>query len=155
MRTIEDVLAIGDPTAFAIALSELVCPRCYADGLHSLTPGERVAFHVDELEREINNGGFAQFFGNASGAHVPETIAALEEIGARRMAALVREALAHFPGGVPPADQAERGTALDGVADDVRAAWTDLDDRFCAYPDDLTALMRRYVEGHRGQFRPA
>lgn len=153
--TIDDVLAIGDPTAFAVALSDLVCPRCYADGLHSLTPPEQVAFHVDELEREINNGGFFQFFGNSSGAHVPETIAALETIGAQRMAALVREALAHFPGGAPPADQAERGTVLEGVPDAVRAAWSGLDDKFYAYPDDLTALMRRYVAAHRDQFRPA
>jgi Domain of unknown function (DUF4375) len=154
MTTIDDVLAIPDATDFAIALSNLVCPRSYSDGVESLTPGERVAFHVDELEREVNNGGFSQFFGNLSGAHVPETIAALEAIGAEQMAALVREAAALLPGGTLPADQAERSSVLEAVSDSVRAAWADLDGRFCAYPEDLASLLRRYVEANQGQFRP-
>jgi hypothetical protein len=155
VATIDDVLAITDATGFAVALSNLVCPRAYSDGVESLTPAERVAFHVDELEREINNGGFCQFFGNLSGATVPDTIAALDVIGASQMAAIVRDALALFPGGVPPANQDERGARLDETPEHVRSAWSDLDNRFYTYPDDLGALLRRYVEAHRDQFRPA
>jgi hypothetical protein len=155
MATIDDILAITDATGFAVALSDLVCPRAYSDGVESLTPPERVAFHIDELEREVNNGGFFQFFGNLSGASVPDTIAALEAVGATRMSAIVRDALALFPGGAPPADQTERGARLDGAPEHLRNGWSDLDNKFYTYPDDLGALLRRYVEAHRDQFRPA
>lgn len=153
MTTIEDVLAIQDAAGFAVALSDLVCPRCYRDGFESLTAAERVVFCVDELEREINNGGFHQFFQNLSGDRVPETIAVLETVGAGEMLALLREAVALFPARMPPRDQLKRGAILEGVSEDVLVAWATLDDKFCSYPEDLTTLVRRYVEQHREEFR--
>lgn len=154
MTTIEDVLANEDPTGFAIALSNLVFPRYDRDGFESLTLAERVAYCVDALEREVNNGGFEQFFLNSSGDTVPETLAALEAIGAVRAATLLREAVALFPGGGPPRNRDERYQKALGASDAARQAWIELNSRFYEYPDDLTALMRAFVTRNRSGFRP-
>jgi hypothetical protein len=42
---------------------------------------------------------------------------------------------------------------LQSVPTGSRDKWSELDGRFCAYPDDLAALMRRYVELNRAGFR--
>ena len=154
MATIDDVLAKEDATQFAIALSELVFGRCDRDGFATLTPAERVAYCVDALEREVNNGGFDQFFWNSSGDTAHETHAGLVEIGASSAANLVEEAIAAFPGARVPPDRAGREKVLESLPQSARDKWTDLDGRFCQYPDDLTALMRRYVQAHRADFRP-
>jgi hypothetical protein len=153
MATIDDVLAKQDGTQFAIALSDLVFPRCEREGFAALTPAEQVAYCVDALEREVNNGGFEQFFWNSSGDTAHETLEALQALGAQQAAGLLREAIAHFPGGKVPASRDERERLLQSMPTGSRDKWSELDSRFCAYPDDLTALMRRYVELNRAGFR--
>ena len=153
MTTISDVLANEDPTAFAIALSDLVFQRCDRDGFEALSAAESVAYCVDALEREVNNGGFEQFFGNSSGDTSAETLAALEKIGARQAAELLRSALSPFPNGAPPKDRDGRCELIDAMSDEVRSQWGELDARFWDYPDDLTSLMRQFVNAHRSEFR--
>jgi len=153
MATIGDVLANDDPTSFAIALSDLVFPRYDRDGFESLSAAERVAYCVDALEREVNNGGFEQFFGNSSGDTAAETHAALQAIGAAQGASLLQSATSLFTNGAPPRDRDERLDAIDAMSDETRSKWRELDERFCAYPDDLTSLMRRFVNAHRSEFR--
>jgi hypothetical protein len=154
MATIDDVLANKDGTQFAIALSDLVFPRYDRDGFAALTPAERVAYCIDALEREVNNGGFDQFFWNSSGDTAHETHAALLEIGAAAAAELVQEAIAVFPGGKVPTDRAQREKVLESLPESAREKWHELDGRFYDYPDDLTTLMRGYVQAHRSGFRP-
>lgn len=60
----------------------------------SLTPEERVVLAVEAMEREVNNGGFHQFFTNSSGEYAEELPGALDRIGCPATAALAREALA-------------------------------------------------------------
>ena len=153
MPTIDDVLSQTGPTEFAIALSNLVFPRWDRDGYAGLTPAEGVAYCVDALEREVNNGGFRQFFDNSSGDTALETVAALDAIHARQAAALVRRAIAQFPQGTPPRDRDERSRLMEELPAGAAEAWMILDDEFYTYPDDLTTLMRQYVEAHRGEFR--
>jgi hypothetical protein len=153
MATIGDVLANDDPTSFAIALSDLVFPRYDRDGFESLSAAERVAYCVDALEREVNNGGFGQFFANSSGNTSVETVAALKKIGAVQAANLVQLATDLFPNGAPPRDRDERLDLLNAVSDEHRSKWSELDRRFCDYPDDLTSLMRQFVDTHRAEFR--
>jgi len=153
MASIDEVLAQEDPTTFAIALSDLVFPRWDRDGFDALTPAERVAYCVDALEREVNNGGFHQFFLNSSGDTTAETAAALEAIGAAAAGSLFARAVVAFPGGQPPKDREQRVRILEGVSEETRETWLALDDEFYTYPDDLTALMRRFVGLHRGEFR--
>lgn len=153
MASIDEVLAHEDNTAFAIALSDLVFPRWDRDGFDALTEPERIAYCVDALEREVNNGGFFQFFENSSGDTAVETVAALEAIGAASAAQLVRRAIAAFPGGTPPVDRDQRLAILDDMPEEARKAWSALDDEFYLYPDDLADLLRRYVTAHRDEFR--
>lgn len=153
MASIDEVLAQQDPTTFAIALSDLVFPRCDRDGFDALSLAERVAYCVDALEREVNNGGFHQFFMNSSGDTTAETAAALQAIVAAAAGTLLARAVVAFPGGQPPKDREQRVKILEGVSEETRETWLALDDEFYTYPDDLTALMRRFVELHRGEFR--
>lgn len=153
MATINDVLANDDPTAFAIALSDLVFPRYDRDGFESLSAAERVAYCVDALEREVANGGFEQFFTNSSGDTATETHAALVKIGAAQAASLLQTAISLFPKGAPPRDRDERTDLVDSMSDELRGKWRELDKRFYAYPDDLTSLMRQFVTAHRSEFR--
>jgi hypothetical protein len=100
---------------------------------------------IRELEAELNNGGFDQFFFNSAGDRTAETIAALEAIGASHTAGIVRKAAARFPGGMPPADRDERQALLSDSVSPDSDAFEDEDAAFLEYRDDLEALAAAYA----------
>jgi len=73
---------------------------------------------VEELETEIDNGGFEQFFSNSAGDHAKEIVEALNTLGARHTAGIVMAAESKFPGGIPPKDRNLRQEVLEAVSPD-------------------------------------
>ncbi len=98
---------------------------------------------VSNLEAEINNGGFDQYFFNSAGDKTVETIRALERIGANKTASIVKDAAAKFPDGQPSPDRNERQKQLEVVSPE-SDAFEEQDNAFLAYTEDLLAL----VTGH-------
>ncbi len=89
-RTTDDLLALEGQyridslvSAFEMALMEKTQP----------TEPERVVLAVEAIEREVNNGGFSQFFANSSAEHAYFAPIALRAIGAPRTAELVERAV--------------------------------------------------------------
>src|SRR5262245_64706068 len=121
MNAIDAALAKPDNTAFAIAIGDDCLLR-------------------DCLEREVNDGGFDQFFVNFSGDTSLETITALERLGARHTAELVRRAIAVFPTGHPSPDRDARLDQMEGIRGTAEELRDNLDTAFYEYRDDLAQL---------------
>jgi len=113
-----------------IALADRLQPRWFEVPKAALSPAGQVFRSVWELEAEVNNGGFDQYFFNSSGEGAPFVTDALRAIGAHAAA-----------------DIAARAIASSGDTD----ALEQLDQEFFAYPDDLTALLYAYASDHRGE----
>src|SRR5918997_2616489 len=109
---IDEILAIEDPTQFAIALSDHVFGRPGEDGLSGLTEAEQTVYCIAGLERDVNNGGFAQFFFNSAGDQARETVAALRRISAAHTAGLLERAMTPFGSAGPSRDYQERRQQL-------------------------------------------
>ena len=102
-----------------------------------------IAKLIENLEAEVNNGGFDQFFYNSAGDDTEGIIRALETIGAVTTAEIVRRAAAKFPGGMPPKDRFQRQDALLQISPD-SDAFEELDGEFYGYPDDLSELLTKH-----------
>jgi hypothetical protein len=122
--------------------------------LSGLTHAERVIACLTEVEMEVNNGGFDQYFWNSPGNHAAEAVQALRELGALYTAGLVAEASAQFGPDGPDADRERRWKQMDGLSEVVRDRWSALDDRFYEYRDDLPHLAASYIRSNRDQFHP-
>lgn len=85
-------------------------------GWHGLTTAEKPLRAIDELDCEVRNGGFAQYYFNSSAEHWREALAGLEAIAAVRHLELFRQTLAFFPDASPPIDRDERSDQLAKVA---------------------------------------
>jgi hypothetical protein len=153
VSAVGDALRETDDTAFAIAMSNLVFARCEAVGFAALSEAEQTVYCLDALEREVNNGGFSQFFLNSSGDTALETVAALERLGAAHTAGLVRRAVSVFPGARPSADRDAREKQMDALPESASALWSELDRAFLEYRDNLAALERQYVTGRQADFK--
>src|ERR1044072_5365937 len=59
----------------------------------SLSEPERVGVAIEGMEREVNNGGYEQFFGNSSREFTGFIVRALELIGCPKCAAITADAI--------------------------------------------------------------
>ena len=103
----------------------------------------QVANLIENMEAEVNNGGFDQLFYNSTGDNTAETIQALETIGAFAMADILKRAAAKFPGGTPPKDRFARQEILLQISPNAEA-FEELDGEFYGYPDDLADLLAKH-----------
>lgn len=75
--------------AFEVGLQRKASRR----GDRALTQEERVVLAVRALDREVNNGGYDQFFRNSSRKFAPQIVQALSRISCRRAAKITQKAL--------------------------------------------------------------
>ena len=142
----------AETEAFLISLSNRLWPIAN-ERFSDLSPSEQVFILVWEVETEVNNGGFNQFFLNSAGDRASATAAALRSIGAERMASIVDRATSSFPDG-PPADRSVRQSLLEEIDPDA-VLFEELDQEFYSYPDDLSGLLYGFVIEHRADIRGA
>ena len=140
------------PEAYLIALSERLFPYLWEDGFAALSPEEQVFVCAWEVEAEVNNGGFHQFFFNSAGDRTIETVAALEVIGAPYTASLVRRA-ADVLGKQPPADRNARVKLLLALDDAGPRQFDALDKLFFEYRENPSQLLFAFVQQHHAEIR--
>ena len=63
-----------------------------ANTVNKFPPGVRALFVTWEVEAEVNNGGFHQYYWNAAGRYSEQAVEGFEFFGAVKHAALMREA---------------------------------------------------------------
>lgn len=123
-----------------------------ATSFGTLSHPEEVIACLTEVEMEVNNGGFDQYYWNSPGDHAREAVAALRELGAEHTAALLAEANAAFGPEGPDPDRDRRTARMGGLPQEARDRWFDLDGAFYEYKDDLSRLAAGYIRRHRDNF---
>ncbi len=119
----------------------------------ALSAAQRVFFLVWELESEVNNGGFWQYFYNSSGKYAPQVVDALTEIGANQCSEIVKQAISLIAMCVEDwSDDAQRKKIIGNLSEDVKEYLNALDTRFYSYPDDLSSLLAAFVTAHSQDF---
>ena len=118
-----------------------------------LSEEEKAIVYIEELEREVNNGGFSQFFFNTSGDYTEEVIQALRKIGSTRFLGLVETAKAQFPNSYVPKDRQERQGILANIEKEASLVWNRLDSEFYKYEEDIYALMCVFILSNIKKFR--
>jgi hypothetical protein len=107
----------------------------------SLTREERVVLAVEALEREVNNGGFSQFFFNCP-EHIGLVETALHEAGCPSTADIASKAVA----ALRIDGDYTRGSVEEALTDAVEDRLETLDDRFYKYPDPIADRLLDYIE---------
>lgn len=119
-----------------------------------LSPARRAVILAHDLECEVNNGGFDQYYLNSSGDGAHAAPEALRMLGLPQIAAMVEKANGVFKGGPSP-DREARLAAMDNLPDTARDAWSKLDDQFFGLDlpyGGLAGAEIRLVFKHESEF---
>ena len=136
-----------------IALSENPAAQFWKVSYQELTAAEKVFVSIWELEAEVNNGGFLQYFFNSSGDNAGYCVSALEKIGALNVAALAKQANSVFENGAPSADSEIRQPQVEKFSDEQKKFLDELDQKFFKRPDNLTELLFDFVTKKSAEIR--
>jgi hypothetical protein len=145
----EELLSRSDAD-LAVEATLRLFDKTYRVGLGQLSEPERNVQLVDELQGEVVNGGFHQYFANSSG-NCAHRIAAATRAVDPALAAIVMNALARFPDSAPAEDRATRNRQMQAIPDEF-SAWSSDDDAF--YKLDLDSSIARYIRTNRAAFAP-
>ena len=133
------------------------------ESIASMPARLQVVHFINELEAEVNNGGFLQFFTNSSGRYVAETRAALTQIGAHYTVGLLDEALNlvllheespdKLRGRIEGYDLHEIFHSSEFYENDELISDMDaIDQKFYQYEDNLMELKLRYFDNAPDEF---
>lgn len=125
----------------------------YGEHIDKLSAPQKILFLNEQLENEINNGGFSQYFANSTGDFAHETIASLKSIRADKTADLLQQAINEFPKHLVPSNRNARNILLHEISQKSEPVWSELDDQFYNYDDDLMALNLEYIKKNKEFFK--
>jgi hypothetical protein len=150
---LEKLLSSDDINRIIIELDNYIGDLCsYGDEMDKLTEPQKQFYYNQCLEREINNGGFNQYFFNSSGKFTHLTVQSLLTINARVTADILQKAIDQFPGKKVPQNRSERQEILEQIQDLSNPVWEELDQKFFAYEDDLNKLNIVFVRQNKDKF---
>ena len=135
-----------------IEIDNLLSPIFYSNP-EKLSSKEQQIVLIEELEREINNGGFNQFFYNSAGDYAHETIAALREVKSVKFLKTMESAVSLFPDSKVPRNRNEREKILERIENDANPEWDRLDSEFLEYDEDIYSLLIDFIQKNIKDFR--
>lgn len=122
--------------------------------LARLTRGQRAAYAVEQLQMEVGNGGFDQYFFNSAGALAREALEGLRLLQLDRFASIAQQVFAQLPDGNVPRVRHVRQQLLDeGLSQ--RLEESDFDSQWYgsyAGVEEISKAVLAYVDGHADEF---
>ena len=150
---IEKLLDSDNINNSIIEIDNYVGELCeYGDSLDKLTKAQKIFYYNQCLEREVNNGGFNQYFYNSSGDYSNETVEALKAIGAIKTSSILQRAINQFPNGIVPKDRDERISLLQQIENKANEKCDKLDQEFYNYEDNLNELNIEFIKKNKKDF---
>ena len=95
-QTVEQLLSLegkSQTDSLVLAFEQAINQRAESVDNQGLTHTEHVVLAVEALEREVNNGGYDQFFRNSSREFAPTIVDSLRRIGCKKAASITQKAI--------------------------------------------------------------
>ena len=120
------------------------------------TDEEVVVLAVEAMEREVNNGGFAQFFSNDSWSYIPCLVECLEEIGAVKTKETADQAISTL-GMSPMTESTDADEYYEKLqerleTEDVAEQLEQLDSVYYGTGEDIAGLLFTFVKQNIAKF---
>jgi hypothetical protein len=151
---IDQLLSADNIAQSIIEIDDYICNICeWGKNLDKLSEEQKYFYFNQNLEKEINNGGFSQYFLNSSGDFANETIISLSTIKAYKSVEILQQAIDQFPDKRVPKDRDKRFETLSQIQEKANPIWQQLDQKFLQYEENLNDLNIEFIRQHRDSFK--
>lgn len=153
-QSVEQLVAMKEEyrvDSIVLAFEQALDRKAAGEGEQALGAEERVIVAVEALEREVNNGGYHQFFVNSSREYAAEIVQALQSIGCPRTAEITQRAIDAL-GVEDLTDEAiEESIASDDDERDDKLS--ECDDSYYGAGEDIAAQLFAFIATHRDNIK--
>lgn len=120
-------------------------------GERGLSKEERTVLAVRALDREVNNGGYDQFFRNSSKKFAPEVVQSLKQIGCRRTAKITQRAITALHSG--PLTVARIEAAMRETNEERDRELEQCDEMFYRTPQGIPSRLFAFIKANSRRIR--
>ena len=150
-QTTDDLISLeGEYRAdsLVLAFEQALDQKAARVGRDNLSQEELFVLAIEALEREVNNGGYNQFFFNSSNEYAPIIVDALNRIGCSETATLTQRAIDSLGlEGTITVDAIERAMDDDNEERDNRL--DECDDQYYEKAGDLAGPLLEFIKQNK------
>jgi Domain of unknown function (DUF4375) len=154
-ETVDELIALERTHRIAslvLAFEQAMDQKAAREGDHKLNDEERTILAIEALEREVNNGGYGQFFVNSSREYSPIIVDSLRRIGCPKTAEITQKAV-DIVKQIPVTDEeTENGTWMDN--DERSDVLCECDNLYFERPENIEESLFAFIKVNRGRIRP-
>lgn len=151
-ETTEALLALADGhriDSLVVAFDQAIQQKAMSG---PISTEERFVLAIEDLEREVNNGGYNQLFLNSSNEYIDVYADALDAIGCPKTASITRQAIASLGlGAGATAAQVQAAAASDRP--EMLAALEQCDTRFYSNDEPIADRLFAWIKANRARVR--
>jgi uncharacterized protein DUF4375 len=149
-QTVEQLLALEGEyriDSLVEAFEQAINQKAAREGTGAVNVEERIILAIEGLEREVNNGGYAQFFVNSSNEFAPIIVEALLGIGCPKTAEITQRAInaLHLPD-----LNVEAIEAVMETAEDIEDELNECDSAYYAAGEDIPGQLFTFIKTNKG-----
>ena len=137
--------------SLVLAFEQAISQKVQRGGVQSLTDEECVVLAVEALEREMNNGGYDQFFVNSSREFAPTIVGALKRIGCKLTAAITQRAISAI--GVSELTSEAIDAAMAGDNEERLAKLNRCDDVYYKNADPIAERLFAFIKANKARIK--
>jgi hypothetical protein len=134
------------------AFEQAIDQKAARVGPRGLSDEERIVLAVEALEREVNNGGYDQYFVNSSSEFAPMIVEALNRIGCREAASVTQDAISAL-GLQGPVSAEAIADAMAEESDERDTSLHVCDDSYYERVGDLSKPLLEFIKVNRERIR--
>lgn len=153
-ETIEQLVQLEDRyriDSLIVALEQALDQKSFRSGDDALSESEATVLAVEAFEREINNGGYGQFFYNSSNEYVGRIVADLARIGCAETARLTETAIAALGLEIPDPETVGKRVLEDDAS--LENSLEKCDDAFFQMTDNIEGRLFAFIKANMKEFK--
>jgi uncharacterized protein DUF4375 len=154
-ETVDELIALEGKyrtDSLVLAFEQAMDQKASRIGAHKLTAEERVILAVEALEREVNNGGYGQFFVNSSREYAPVIVDALRRIGCSKTAEITHKALKIVEKTPMTDEEIENGTWEEN--EERQEELGECDTLYFERPENIEESLFVFIKANRTKIEP-
>lgn len=137
--------------SLVLAFEQAMDQKAARVGMNKLTDEERVILAIEALEREVNNGGYGQFFVNTP-EFAPIIVDALRRIGCPKVAEITDRAVKVVQNVPMTGEEIENGAWEDNEERD--DALGECDALYFEGPENIEGSLFAFIKANRAKIEP-
>jgi hypothetical protein len=132
--------------SLVLAFEQAIDQKIARDGGEKLSDEEIIVLAIEAMEREVNNGGWGQFFVN-TGQFAPVIVDALRRIGCPKTAKIAQKALKTVDKAPITENEIKNGTWEDN--EKRQDALSDCDNLYFERPENIEGSLFAFIKANR------